>query len=456
MPTLFFEAREQALLGGDYERVYTPTGEVHRGLTVNPMRLPWSRARQALAEAGLAVEPSPFCRGSYRLLDADVRPGLHPYHHAGVYYVQEPSAAAPAALLDVKPGEYVLDLCAAPGGKTSQLAAALDGQGLIVANEYSAPRAAVLKGNLERMGIANAVVLNESTGRIAGALPEVFDKVLVDAPCSGEGMFRKESEAERQHSPALVAQCAALGRQILDDAAVCVKPGGLLCYSTCTFSPEEDEGQISAFLDRHPEFSLVDLSMAAAFGSAGEPQRCQDSRWPLQYAKRIYPCHGGEGHFMALLRKEGAGAGARQPAWQGGRCPKECTAFFKEYFPALADGAFLAVGETLYRMPEAPVPAGLKKLHILRVGTEAGSMVKGRFEPAHGLYMAFGARCGNRESLELGDARTAAWLRGEEIEACTADKGFAAVLCGGYPLGFGKCSGGKVKNRYPKGLRNWK
>ena len=265
MPSFYFEARERALLGREYDERYRPTGGVHRGLTLNRMRVGDKPGRELWHEAGIAAHPSGFCRESWELDDAEFRPGLHPYYHAGVYYVQEPSASAPAALLDVKPGEYVLDLCAAPGGKSAQLASALQGQGLLVSNEYTPSRTGALKSNLERMGFPNTVLLNESTDRIAAALPGVFDKVLVDAPCSGEGMFRKEPQAEQQHTPALVAQCAALGKQILHDAAQCLKPGGLLCYSTCTFSPEENEVQISAFLDEHPDFSYKGAKACLAF-----------------------------------------------------------------------------------------------------------------------------------------------------------------------------------------------
>ncbi|MFR1784787.1 MAG: hypothetical protein ACLSWY_01600 [Ruthenibacterium lactatiformans] len=197
--------------------------------------------------------------------------------------MQEPSASVPAGLLGVRPGERVLDLCAAPGGKTSQLAAALRGEGLLVANEYVAARAGVLKSNLERMGVTNALVLNESTARVAAAFPAFFDKVLVDAPCSGEGMFRKEPEALRQHSAALVAQCAALGASILDDAAAALRPGGLLCYSTCTFAPEEDEAQVGAFLARHPEFTVL-----PAPTNAGAPEAARCGAHP---SRQSIPAH---------------------------------------------------------------------------------------------------------------------------------------------------------------------
>ena len=273
MPAEYFEARERALLGERYERLYAaPQETAARGVTVSALR---TTPEEFAARADFPLRPSPFCKAAFVVECPDFKPGRHPYHHAGVFYSQEPSASSAAPLLGVRPGMRVLDLCAAPGGKSSQLAAALRGQGLLVSNEYVAARAEILKSNLERMGVPNAVVLNETPARIAAALPEFFDRVLVDAPCSGEGMFRKEPAALAQHCEALVKQCAELGADILDSAAAALAPGGELVYSTCTFAPEEDEGQVAAFLQRHPEFALADVlgHVDYTFGSEGEANR---------------------------------------------------------------------------------------------------------------------------------------------------------------------------------------
>ena len=235
MPAEYFEARERALLGERYELLYAaPQETAARGVTVSALR---TTPEEFAARADFPLRPSPFCKAAFVVGCPDFKPGRHPYHHAGVFYSQEPSASSAAPLLGVRPGMRVLDLCAAPGGKSSQLAAALRGQGLLVSNEYVAARAEILKSNLERMGVPNAVVLNETPARIAAALPEFFDRVLVDAPCSGEGMFRKEPAALAQHCEALVKQCAELGADILDSAAAALAPGGELVYSTCTFAP---------------------------------------------------------------------------------------------------------------------------------------------------------------------------------------------------------------------------
>ena len=250
MPAEYFEARERALLGERYERLYAaPQETAARGVTVSALR---TTPEEFAARADFPLRPSPFCKAAFVVERPDFKPGRHPYHHAGVFYSQEPSASSAAPLLGVRPGMRVLDLCAAPGGKSSQLAAALRGQGLLVSNEYVAARAEILKSNLERMGVSNAVVLNETPARIAAALPEFFDRVLVDAPCSGEGMFRKEEAAVTDWSEETVLMCARRQAGILDAAAALLAPGGRLVYSTCTFAPQEDEGAVAAFLTRHP------------------------------------------------------------------------------------------------------------------------------------------------------------------------------------------------------------
>ena len=449
-----FTAREKALLGDRFEELYTyATAQPARGVTVNTLRCTpdWFAAH-----TDFAAEPSKFCRTAFTTA-ADFRPGRHPWHHAGLLYAQEPSASAPAALLDVRPGMRVADLCAAPGGKTSQLAAALQGQGLLLANEFVAARAEILRQNLERMGVTNAVITNEDTANLAKALPGQFDRVLVDAPCSGEGMFRKEAVAAAQHSDALVAHCAELGAEILENAAALLAPGGVLVYSTCTFAPDEDEGQIAAFLARHPEFTLCDLS-GCGFGRPGEGNRAPDHPdFHAEYTRRIWPADGGEGHFMAKLQKAADAEALNPPKVKPPKAvkpPAEWLEFARAYFPVLASRPLAGAGEWL--LLPAPGSEGLNtaKLRVVRGGVLAGSVLKKRFQPAHALFMAYGADCTNREGLTLTDPRTAAWLRGEEIDAATAQNGWCAVLVDGFPLGGGKVSGGRIKNHYPKGLRN--
>ena len=510
MPTEYFEQRERALLGERFDALYAaPQETAERGVTVSALR---TTPEQFAAKADFPLEASPFCKAAFVVHQPDFKPGRHPYHHAGVFYSQEPSASSAAPLLGVRPGMRVLDMCAAPGGKSSQLAAALQGRGVLVSNEYVAARADILKSNLERMGVPNAVVLNETPARIADALPEFFDRVLVDAPCSGEGMFRKEPVARTQHCEALVKQCAELGAEILDCAAAVLAPGGQLVYSTCTFAPEEDEGQVAAFLQRHPEFTLADAlgNVDYSFGSEGEANRTGGLPLDVSKVRRIWPCQGGEGHFMARLAKAGTpralppegeytpeeqlwlaaaeaagkkakgknGKPAKAPdarsarrenaracreAVQGGKHSREAQAgetspaqslaawheFAGQYFPALAAQPAVVHGGGVL----LPVPFPQTNLHVLRAGVFVGSVQKGRFVPEHHLFTAFGAQCTNCEQLTLADPRCVEYLSGREVEARTAADGWCCVTVDGWPLGGGKVSGGRVKNHYPKALR---
>ena len=313
-----FTAREKALLGDRFEELYTyATAQPARGVTVNTLRCTpdWFAAHTVFA-----AEPSKFCRTAFTTA-ADFRPGRHPWHHAGLLYAQEPSASAPAALLDVRPGMRVADLCAAPGGKTSQLAAALQGQGLLLANEFVAARAEILRQNLERMGVTNAVITNEDTANLAKALPGQFDRVLVDAPCSGEGMFRKEEAAVADWSEETVAMCAARQIEILRTAASLLRPGGRLVYSTCTFAPQENEGTISAFLQEHPDFSVIPIG--SPYFSPGRPDWIADPAAGLEGTARLWPHHlRGEGHFAAVLQKSGDAPGRQIPTEPGIKAPK--------------------------------------------------------------------------------------------------------------------------------------
>ena len=271
-----FTARERALLGARFDELYAyATPQPARGVTVNALRCTPEWFAQ---HVDFDAKPSPFCPTAFTTA-ADFRPGRHAWHHAGVLYAQEPSASAPAALLDVQPGMRVADLCAAPGGKTSHLAAALQGQGLLLANEFVAARAEILRQNLERMGVTNAVITNEDTARLAAAMPGQYDRVLVDAPCSGEGMFRKEPVARQQHCEALVKQCAELGAEILDCAAAVLAPGGQLVYSTCTLSRAENDEVADRFLAEHPDFEPAPLGKA--FGS--DSGLCRMSITPAKY-----------------------------------------------------------------------------------------------------------------------------------------------------------------------------
>ena len=367
--------------------------------------------------------------------DPEARPGLHPYHEAGVYYLQEASAMAPVMLLDPQPGERICDLCAAPGGKTTQIAGRMAGDGFLLCNEINPKRAKILSRNIERLGVANALVTNEHPQTLADRYPGFFDRVLIDAPCSGEGMFRKEEAAVTDWSPETVQMCARRQAEILRSGAELVRPGGLLVYSTCTFAPEEDEMAVAAFLEQHPEFT---------------PERVE-APWfaPAENgAFRLWPHKlRGEGHFAAVLRKAGSaepeGASAKaQPL------PKQWTEFAKQLNIRLPAGKAILFGQSLYWAPEAMPEIG--RLKVLRPGLELGEVKKDRFEPAHALALWL-RDAANTVDFPAESQELKAYLHGETVPAKV--KGWCLVQTDGYGIGWGKGDGNVLKNHYPKGLR---
>ena len=367
--------------------------------------------------------------------DPQSRPGLHPYHEAGVYYLQEASAMAPVALLDPQPGEWVLDMCAAPGGKSTQIAGRMQGEGFLLCNEYSPKRAKILSRNIERMGIGNALVTNETPARLADRLEGCFDRVLVDAPCSGEGMFRKEEAAVTDWSQETVEMCAARQAEILHSAAQMVKPGGRLVYSTCTFAPEEDEQAVEHFLAAHPEFSAE--AVEAPWFVPGE--NGSHRMWPHKLL--------GEGHFAAVFRKA-EGEAEEIPEAKGEKLPKEWTSFAKELGIRLPEGKAVSFGQNLFWVPEE-MPE-LNRLKVMRPGLELGTVKKDRFEPAHALALWL-KDCKNVQRYGAESEEMKAYIHGEVVPS--EKKGWCLVCADDYSIGWGKGDGRVLKNHYPKGLR---
>lgn len=401
----------------------------------------------------------------------EAQPGKHPFHEAGAYYIQEASAMAPAVYMDAKPGERVLDLCAAPGGKSTQLGAKMGGRGILVCNEIHPARAKILSENIERMGIANALVTNETPEKLAEHFPGYFDKILVDAPCSGEGMFRKHPEACREWSAENVEMCAQRQDGILDCAARMLKDGGRLVYSTCTFAPAEDEGSVLRFLARHPEFAVEDAQKwegmtsgnagwAQEYGSLGDAAEeafLEAHKGVPERTVRLFPHHlKGEGHYLAVLKKGGEAQG-NVPARslygiQKGISEKDCAPwreFEAENLNIRLDGTFLKFGDQIYVAPkELPALQGLK---VLRPGLHLGTLKKGRFEPSHALALALSPADARRcAKLDLLQAKQ--WIGGMTV-LWDGEKGWYMAALEGYGLGWGKLAGGILKNHYPKGLR---
>lgn len=354
---------------------------------------------------------------------------------------------APAALLDAQPGEILLDLCAAPGGKSTQLAAALQGRGLLVCNEIHPKRARILASNIERMGVCNALVLNEHPAKLAERFPRCFDRILVDAPCSGEGMFRKEEAAVNDWSDATVAMCAARQTEILSSAARMLKPDGRIVYSTCTFSPEENEGVVSRFLHEHPDFSVAEVK--APWFAPGRPDWISDPAEGLDRTFRLWPHRlRGEGHFAAVLSHDVRGGGETPAPQRAGSLPSPVRCFLEENGIRLPDGMPISFGETYFWAPRE-LPA-LDGLHVLRAGLELGEVRKGRFLPAHALAL-WVKEFPQSVGLSVGSAELAAYLRGETLRRPLA--GWTLMRVENYSIGWAYGADGILKNHYPKGLR---
>ena len=427
LPQEFLE-RMRLQLGEEYEE-FLKSLERPRAVALRFNPLKGEQPELPFVGENVPWEP----RGFY--YDPASRPGLHVYHEAGVYYLQEASAMSAVALLDPQPGERVCDLCAAPGGKTTQIAGRMMGKGFLLCNEYSPKRAKILSRNIERLGVANALVTNETVDRLAVRLEGFFHRVLIDAPCSGEGMFRKEEAAVTDWSPETVEMCARRQGEILEEGAKLVRPGGRLVYSTCTFAPEENELAVAAFLSRHPEFTPEAVD-APWFTPAGEGMF---RLWPHKLL--------GEGHFAAVLRKT-AGEESDVATAAGEKLPKQWEAFARELDIRLPVGKAVSFGRNLYWAPE-DMP-DIRKLKVLRPGLELGEVKKDRFEPAHALAL-WVRGCGNEQSCDPEGEEMKAYLHGDVIPS--VKKGWCLVKAGPYSIGWGKGDGSVLKNHYPKGLR---
>lgn len=381
------------------------------------------------------LKKTPFCKDG-RYIDGDFHPGADPYHHAGAYYVQEPSATSAVTLLSPQKGDKVLDLCAAPGGKSTQIAAALDGTGVLVSNEIFQKRAMTLVSNFERLGVFCAAVSSQSPDNLEIPFAEYFDKILVDAPCSGEGMLRKHTEIVTEWTRENVLSCKTRQLKILDSAHKMLKPGGTLVYSTCTYSAEENEEVVKEFLSAHGDISPVSVDPPFGRQAIG-----------LKNAVRILPLDGGEGHFAAKFKKEGECEENTTPAPEAP--PKIIADFLKAEGISLPACRFEKRGNKYYSTPLTELP----KLPYLRVGIPIGEERKGRIIPEHALFSCPCVLTEKNLDLQPDCKEVFAFLHGEEIPCPFALSGFVRVTVNKIPLGFGKASSGRLKNYYPKGLR---
>lgn len=467
LPEKFLE-RMQNMLGEEYPAfLESLSGKRYRALRLNPLK---TRIQEGKEKLPFTLSPVPWTKNGF-YYEEEEQPGKHPYHEAGLYYIQEPSAMAPVPCLMEETAmperqeepvsaaampeqweepalpERVLDLCAAPGGKSTQIAEYMRGRGMLITNEIHPQRAKILSENIERMGISNAIVLNETPESLSKRFIAFFDRILVDAPCSGEGMFRKNDNAGEEWSEENVALCAERQDGILDCAATMLRPGGRLVYSTCTFAPAEDEGSVSRFLETHPDFYL-------------------------EKEERLMPHKvKGEGHFLAVLHREGGQLkSAAAAGTEKSLSLKDCREFLDFAKEALAIPAeeltegkiLLRFGEQLYMAPaETPSLRGLK---VLRPGLHLGTVKKNRFEPSHALALflkkeqvvhAVNLACDGIAVRKYLEGQTLTIGAGCDVEMADAalPKGWCLVCVDGYSLGWGKAAGAVLKNHYPKGLR---
>lgn len=456
-----FLLKMQELLGEEFGQYLESFKEEWKpGLRVNTLKL----SPGELAElVPWNLEPVPWADNGFYYdgtLDGEVlRPSKHPAYYAGLYYLQEPSAMTPAAMLPVVPGDRVLDLCAAPGGKSTELASKLKGRGMLVSNDISYSRARALLKNLELAGAANICVTSEAPEKLAGVWPEFFDKILVDAPCSGEGMFRRDEDMVKDWNEKGPEYYVPIQRQILSQAAAMLRPGGYMLYSTCTFSVEEDEENVAYVLEEFPQMQLCCLDLDKVPGACGG--------FGLSGCMRLFPHRlKGEGHFLALMRKKGGDDGGKEilppmdPGTAGKRVravekEKELDAFLRQSGAEWDYGRIVIHQDNAYYLPEGL--AWNLPLRFLRTGLFLGELKKGRFEPSQALALSMKAgQFPNTVSFPGGDSRVLRYLKGETISLEGDEgpvKGWCLAAMEGFPLGWAKGTGMSLKNKYYPGWR---
>ena len=439
-----FLTRMKEMLGNEYEAfLESYTRPRTFGLRLNTAKISAAEFEKIVP---FPVTPIPWVKNAY-FYPADVRPSRCPLYQAGLYYLQEPSAMTPASCLPAEPGDVVLDLCAAPGGKATALGSALKGEGLLVANDISASRARALLRNLELFGVTNSLIVNETPARLLERFPAYFSKILLDAPCSGEGMFRKEEALAKDWTPEKSRELSKIQRELILQAADMLRPGGLLLYSTCTFAPTEDEGVVSWLLENRPDMKLLEIPQHSGF-SPGIPG-WGNGMESLKQCVRLFPHKiDGEGHFMALLKKDGTGdiresvKTRTDPATE-----KWLRLFFDEIGLRTLGGKpfdFSRVetkGDKVYYLP--PDSADFRGLVFLRNGLYLGDLKKNRFEPSQPFALA----------LHKGDVEGTISLPVSDPGEAAHGKGWHLLCVEGWPLGFGKLINQTLKNKYPAGWR---
>ena len=444
-----FEQKMKNLLKDEYED-FVKSYELpkYSGFRINTLKI--DRSKWEKINPFTTTKRVPWCPEGYYYFDTDM-PSRHPYYYAGLYYIHEPSAMAPGAYLPVDEGDRVLDLCAAPGGKSTQIAAKLGQRGMLVSNDISASRVKALLKNIENFGIKNAVVLNEEPKKLADRFEGFFDKILIDAPCSGEGMFRKMSSAmqswEKHHT-----LYPPMQKEILEYADKMLKVGGMILYSTCTFSPEENEGMINSFLKAHKHYKVVTLKPVGGIQKANPTW--VDGDKTIEGALRLWPHHlEGEGHFVCLIQKTD-GKEKSSVITKKKKTIKdidEAIEFFNSYTTISLDTPIVQVKDKVY-LCEEELP-DLSGLRVIRSGMLLGECKNKRFEPSHAMTLGYSKEdFRNIIDLSADDERVIRYLKGETIIYDT-HKGYHILCIEGYPLGFVKSQNGLLKNQYPPSWR---
>ncbi len=446
-----FKERMRNMLGADYESFVSAldNAPIYSALRLNTLK---KDVRNTVKDHFALTEQIGWCTDGFYVEKGKIS-GNHPYHMGGLFYFQEPSAMSTVEALPIDEGDFVLDLCGAPGGKSTQVGAKLNNTGLLVANEIVKKRATILSGNIERMGIKNAIVTNETPQNLASKFPLFFDKIIVDAPCSGEGMFRKEPQAVEEWSEEHTESCGVRQKNILDSAITMLKNGGMLIYSTCTFAPCENE-EIAEYLIKEHNLELLPIPNLSMLDS-GRNEWTRDNT-DVSYSKRIFPQNAkGEGHFVALFKKNGTKEQhviTSKPTMQTPELKKAIQAyreFEKNNLNIKLDGHFAIFGEFLYHLP---CEIDISKIKVLRYGLQLGEFRKNRFEPSHSLALALNADDFKQiENLDLNSQNLHKYLTGNVFES--NKKGYCAICVNTYPLGWGKASDGIMKNKLPKGIR---
>ncbi len=458
IPEAFKEKMRALLPPNEYEQLMASyDSPVNKGIRTNTLKVSDAAMQENIP---FKTESVDWCPTGHNI-DNTIRPGKNPAYYAGLYYVQEPTAMTSAEVLAPEPGDWVLDLCAAPGGKSTQLACFLKGKGLLVSNEIVNNRASILAENVERMGVRNALLLNEFPEHLTARFYERFDKILVDAPCSGEGMFRKDNGATEEWSPERVIRCAQRQIKILKTVDRLLKPGGEMVYSTCTFSPEENEQVVEEFL-KNGRYALMPITLKG-INDYGRPEWSEGKTPELVNTLHVMPYHvRGEGHFIAKLKKReacpddgdsGTKLKGRFALKRANKTDlKDYENFAAQHLKTLQFDNLYLLGDKLYHLPAGLSQKDIEGLKVLRPGLHIGTLKKNRFEPSHTLAMALTPEEFRSVYYLKNDDEAYAYLKGEPLKAENV-KGWTLICWRHWPLGFGKASNGVIKNHYPKGLR---